>query len=204
MVEGEEAQRRVKQAEGGGRGAAMNDSEPEIPDGGALGRRSLRAPERELGDRTPPRAFLGDTRGDVVCGVCWVPLQLGHRAVLFPCGQGRYVLHARYVVETLARVAAPGPLRCPAVNCGAQHPRRDALEAAVQADPGLRNRAARMGGGTASDEDLRNQGLWYGRDQNSLGVGPPLDAVSSEDLRQRLATGKRVQPATVGGCTCAP
>ncbi|CAN0575795.1 unnamed protein product, partial [Laminaria digitata] len=68
-----------------------------------------------------------------------------HRAVRFPCGQGRHVLHARCVVEALARGAAPAPLRCPAVDCGALHPRRDALEAAVQADPGLRNRAARMG-----------------------------------------------------------
>ena len=56
------------------------------------------------------------------------------------------------------------------VSCKAQHSRRDALEAAVQADPGLRNRAARMEGGTAGDADLRSRGLWYGWDQNSLVV----------------------------------
>ncbi|CAN0597055.1 unnamed protein product, partial [Laminaria digitata] len=65
---------------------------------------------------------------------------------------------------------------------------------AVQAEPGLRNWAARIGGGTIGDEDLRSRGLWYGWDQNSLGIGPPLDAVSLDDLGQRFATGKKVQP----------
>ena len=108
------------------------------------------------------------------------------------------MLHALCVVEALARGAAPAPLRCPAANCGAQHPRRDALQAAVQADPGLRNRAQRMGGGTKGDEDLRSRGLWYGWDQNSLGIGPPLDAVSMDDVRQRFATGKEVKPELAG------
>ena len=125
-------------------------------------------------------------------------LQLGQRAVRFPCGQGRHVLLVRCVVEVLARGVAPAPLRYPAVSCRAQHLRRDALEAAVQADPGLRNRAARMGGETAGDADLRSRGLWYGWDHNSLGVGPPIDAVSLDDLQQRFATGKKVQPQLTG------
>ena len=91
-----------------------------------------------------------------MCGVCGVTLQLGHWEELFPCGQGRHVLHAPCVVETLARGAAPAFLRYPTVNGGAQHPRRDALEAAVQADPCLRNRAGRMGGGGIGEEDLRS------------------------------------------------
>ena len=41
-------------------------------------------------------------------------------------------------------------------------PKRDALEAVVQADPGLRNAAGQMGWGTISDEDLRSRGLWNG------------------------------------------
>ena len=49
----------------------------------------------------------------------------------------------------------------------------------LSADPGLRNRAGRMGG-------------------NSLGVGPPLNAVSMGDLRQRFATWKKVQPQLAG------
>ena len=101
---------------------------------------------------THPRAFIGNTTVRVACGVRGVTRQLGHRAVRFPCGQGRHVLHARGVIEALARGTAPAPLRCPAADCGARHPRRDALEAAVQSDPGLRNRAAQMVGGTIGDE----------------------------------------------------
>ena len=108
-------------------------------------------------------------------------LQLGQRAVVFPCGQRRHVLHARYVVEALARGTAPALLRCPAVSCGSQHPRWDPLEAAVQADPGLRNWAGRMGEGTIGDEDL-----------DILRIGPPLDAVSMDDLGQRFVTEKKV------------
>ena len=61
------------------------------------------------------------------------------------------MLHARCVVEALARGVTPAPLRDPAVSCRAKNPRRDALEAAVQADAGLCNRAARMAGGNAGD-----------------------------------------------------
>ena len=101
------------------------------------------------------------------------------------------MLHARCVVEALARVVAPAPLRCPAASFRAQHPRRDAPEAAVRADPGLRNRAAPMERGTAGDADLRSRGLWYRWDQNSLGVRPPFDAVYLDDLQQRFTTGKK-------------
>ena len=38
------------------------------------------------------------------------------------------------------------------------------------------------GTGTIGDEVLRSRGLWYGWDQNSLGVRPSLDAVSLDDL----------------------
>ena len=149
-------------------------------------------PGRRHGNATRPRASLGVPRGGMACGTCRLTLHLGHRAVRYSCGQGRHVLHARCVVEALARSAAPESLRCPTVNCRAQHPIRDALEAAVQADPGLRSRARRMGGGTIGDEDLRSRGPWYGWDQNSLGIGPPLDAVSLEELGQRFATGEKV------------
>ena len=98
------------------------------------------------------------------------------------------------MVEALARSAAPAPLRCPTVNGEAEHPRREVLEAAVQVDPGLRNRARRMQGETIGDEDLRSRGLGYGWDQNSLGIGPPLCAVSLEDLGQRFVAGKKIQP----------
>ena len=126
-----------------------------------------------------------------MCGVCPVTLQLGHRAIRLSCGQGRHVLHSRYVVEALARVAAPAPLRRPAVNCGAQHPRRHALEAAVQVDPGPRDRAERMGEENEGDDGIRSRGLRYGWDQNSLDIGSSLDAGSLEGLGQRLVTEKK-------------
>ena len=159
-------------------------------------------PGRRHGNATRPRASLGVPRGGMACGICRLTLHLGHRAVRYSCGQGRHVLHARCVVEALARSAAPESLRCPTVNCRAQHPIRDALEAAVQADPGLRSRARRMGGGTIGDEDLRSRGPWYGWDQNSLGIGPPLDAVSLDDLGQRCGNEKGT--AAVGRRSCAP
>ena len=140
----------------------MNDSGSRIPYGEASTGGSPRAQGRRPENKTRPRAFLGDTRGGTACGVCRLTLQLGHRAVRFPCGQGCHVLHARCVVEALARIAAPAPLRCPTINYGAQHPRWNSLEAAVQADPGRRSRARRMGGGTIGNEDLRSRGLWRG------------------------------------------
>ena len=93
------------------------------------------------------------------------------------------------MVEALARSVAPTPLRCPTGNCRAQYPTRDALEAAVQAGPGLRNRARRIGEGTIGDEDLRSRGGWYVWD--SVVIGPPLDVVSLDDLGQHFATRKK-------------
>ena len=74
--------------------------------GGIIGRIPYGAGKRP-GNGRRPRAFLGDTGGGMPSGVCGLTLQLGHRAIRFPCGQGRHVFHARYVVETIARSAAP-------------------------------------------------------------------------------------------------
>lgn len=38
------------------------------------------------------------------------------------------------------------------------------------------------------DENLRSRGHWYGLDRKSLGIGPPLDAVSLDDLGHRFAS----------------
>lgn len=124
----------------------MKGSGSRIPDKEAPSGGPPRAPARRPENETPPPAFLGDARDGVACEICGVALQLGHWAVRFPCGQGRHVPHASCVVETLPRGAAAAPLRCPAANCGAQHLRRDALEAAAQARPGLRSWTGKMGG----------------------------------------------------------
>ena len=161
-----------------------------IPNRKAPAEGSSRAAVGGPGNGERPRAFLGDTEGDVACGVWRETLQLGQRAVRFLCGQGRHVLHARCVVEALARGVAPA-LRCPAISCRAQHPRRDALEAAVQADPGLRKPGPAHGRGGRRRRRPKQPGAWYGWDHNSLGVRSPLDAVSSDDLQQHFATGKK-------------
>ena len=134
-------------------------------------------------------------KGTWRAGVCRVLLQLGRRAVRFPCGQGRHVIDACCVMKTLARSAAPAPPCFPAVNCGAQHGGRNELEAAVQVALGLRNRAARIIGGAPGCENIRNHGLRYGWDQASLHVGTPHDVFSLDDLRKRFGTGKKCRRA---------
>ena len=64
----------------------MNDSGSRIPNGETPAGRSSRVPGRRLENGTRPRAFLGDTRGNVACGICRVTLQLGYLVVRFPCG----------------------------------------------------------------------------------------------------------------------
>ena len=76
----------------------MNCSGSRIPNGKVSARGSPKAPGRRSGYGTCPRAFLGDARGGKACGVCRLTLQPGHRAVRFPCGQGRPVFHVRCVV----------------------------------------------------------------------------------------------------------
>lgn len=176
----------------------MDDSGSMIPNREAPAGGSPRTPARRPENKTRPLAFLGDTKGRATCRIWCVPLYLGHWAVRLPCEQGRHMPHARCVVEAVVRHAAPAPLHCPAANCGAQHPRRDALKAAVQEGPGLRSRAGRIERRTIGDEDLRGRGLSYGWDQNSLGIRPPLDTFLLDNLRQRFATTKTVQPQLVG------
>ena len=100
--------------------------------------------------------------------------QAWQRAVRHPCGQGRHVLHARCVIGALARIAAPAPLRCPAFNCAALHPKRDAPEAAVRANSGLRVRTAWMGGGPQATRTYAVGVVWYGWDQNGPGIAPSM------------------------------
>ena len=52
--------------------------------------------------------------------------------------------------------------------------------------------------GTAADEGLRSRDILYRWELNSLGVESALDNVSLDDLGQRLATGKKMQPQLAG------
>ena len=82
-------------------------------------------------------------------------------------------------------------LQCRAAGCGAQHPQRADLAAAVQADPGLRRRAERLTGGLA-DEPSAARTLYHWN-QDGPGIGPALDAFSMDDPTLRIHTVKRIQ-----------
>ena len=68
----------------------------------------------------------------------------------------------------------------------ARRGRREALEAAVQADPGLRDAAVVLTGRPEEDDEGHRQGLYHPWDQDSLGVADPLDRVSLTDLQMRF------------------
>ena len=80
------------------------------------------------------------------------------------------------------------PFGCSERGCGARHGRREALEAAIQADPGLRDAAVALKGRPEEDDEGHLQGLYYPWDQNILGVADPLDRVSLTDLQMRFIT----------------
>ena len=64
-----------------------------------------------------------------------------------------------------------GTTLLPSSQLRSSAPKTGRTESSGPSGPVLRNRAGRMGGGTTGDEDLRSRGLWYGWDQNSLGIG---------------------------------
>ena len=96
--------------------------------------------------RDDPRRLPQRNPGRRGVQVWLVTLQEERRKGIFPRGNGRHVLHARCVVEVLVRGAVLVPLRCPAAGGRFQRWRRGALEAMVQANPGLRSPATRMAG----------------------------------------------------------
>lgn len=53
------------------------------------------------------------------------------------------------------------PLACSECECGARHERREALDAAVQADPGLRDAAAALRGRSEAGDEGYRKGLYY-------------------------------------------
>ena len=89
------------------------------------------------------------------------------------------------------------PFVCSESRCGARHGRREGLEAAVQADPGLRDAAVALTGRPEEDNEGHRQGLYYTWDQDSLGVADPLDRVSLTALQMRFITVVKAQPNLV-------
>ena len=101
------------------------------------------------------------------CGGCSGTVAEGHRVVQLPCG---HPVHARCVLSNLENGGGRLLLQCRAPGYGAEHPRRDTLAAAVQADPGLRRRAERLAGGL-TDEPTAAPTLFHWS-QDSPGIGP--------------------------------
>lgn len=120
-------ERRAKYAE---RGAARNGDGGTLRNGVTPAGGPPRALRRESGNRTHPKAF----RHQGKCCVRGLPCDYPSRVRR---ERGRYVLHARCVVEGLARGASLAPAHCPAIEYGYRHTGRVALEAAVQADSDL-------------------------------------------------------------------
>ena len=81
-----------------------------------------------------------------------------------PCGR-QHAMHARCVVNAVRRSGAQASLICGARGCAVRHGRREAIEAAVQADPGLRVTAAGLGGRSDDGEEERQDGLCYPWDE---------------------------------------
>ena len=119
---------------------------------------------------------------------CRAIVARGQRVEGLPCGR-RHVMHSRCVVISVRRSRAQAPLLCGARSCKARHGRREAIEAAVQTDPGLLATAVELGGITDDGEDGRLHGL-----QHTLGIAGPYDDVPLEDLEQRFTTVVEVQP----------
>ena len=66
-----------------------------------------------------------------------------------------------------ARRGTQAPLVYSERGCGARHRRREALDAVVRADPGLRDTAAALRGRPEEDDEGYCQGLYYPWHQDS-------------------------------------
>ena len=99
--------------------------------------------------------------------------------VRLPSGDGNHVAHARCVLVTVrsdgAQRGIQEPLVCSDRGCGAHNGRRKALDAAVQADPDLRDAPVSLRGGPEEDVKGQGHGLCYPWDHDSLEVADPLE-----------------------------
>ena len=86
-------------------------------------------------------------------------------------------MHARCVVNVVRSSGSQPPLRFGAKRCTARQWRREALEAVVQAEPGLRVTAVGLRRIPDDGKDGRLHGLCYPWDQDALGIAGPLDDV---------------------------
>ena len=155
----------------------------EITSQGRRGRRGRRASTKGLREtsrfhcRRPERYGLGG---------CKAMIAQEHRVGL-PCG-GQHAMHARCVVNAVRRGGAQAPLLCGARGCTVRRGRREAFEAAVQTDPGVRVPVVGIAGRPDDGEEGRRDGPCHLSDQNTLGIAGPLDDVPLEDLQQHASS----------------
>ena len=161
------------------RGGGGEDSELRREEGGSEGGGSA------SGSVGRPRAFIDASQDGVMCGENRAAVSRGHRVVGLPCGH-RHVMHARCVAEAMG--GSHVQLICGTRGCTGHHRRRELLEAAVQANPGLRVAVAGLRRRPDNSWGERREELCYPWDQTSLGLAGPLDDVSLEQLQQRFIT----------------
>ena len=126
------------------------------------GRKRVGLPQKPLGARIRRgsaeaqegsarlRASLGEYHDCITRVVCIAAVNQEHRMVRLPCGDGNPVVHASgaLVADRSGGVQrrTQGPLVCSERGWEARHGRREALDAPVQADPGLRRCSRRPKG----------------------------------------------------------
>ena len=103
------------------------------------------------------------------------------------CGR-QHAMHARCLVNAVRRGGAQASLLCGARGYTVRHGRREAIEAAVQADLGLHVTAAGLGGRPDDGAGMASA------IPNTLRFAGPLDDVPLEDLHQRFIIVVKVQP----------
>ena len=117
--------------------------------------------------------------------------------VRLPCGDENHAIHARCMLVAVrsggAQRGIQAPFGCSERGCGVRHLRREALEAAVQADPGLRDAAVALTGRPEEDDEGHRQGLYYALDQDSLGVSYPLECPRPTSKRSSSPSSKSSQ-----------
>ena len=175
-------------------------SEPPVEPADQRGHRSRRGQGQISGEGVPPIEIIGYRRArstgptsrrmqGTTCGGCSEAVGAGHRVVRQPCG---HVYHERCVIDCLERNSEYSVLVCGANGCGLRYPRRQSTAAAIQADAGLRRRAERMIRGIGDTPTVDGM-LYFPWDQNSPGIGLPLDNISVNDLKLRFETVKEVK-----------
>ena len=163
----------------GGTAPTGEGSGPDRPEGKPPRGRVCGGPA-ETQIRVSPRASFGGNHKRITCGVSTAAVNQGHRVVRLPCGYGHHIINARCVLAVVsssrAQWGAQAQLVCSKHGCGTDSGRREALDAAVQADAGLRDAAGALRARPEEHDEGYREGFHYRWDQECLTVVEPLDS----------------------------